>query len=222
MSYPTFHCLKRPVLIIATSSSPATKIQPMSSSAPKNTGGERRVSQPASAVPEAGKSRKRRLSETHYDQVFREHGIRGVLDSLQADHGKEFTGAHKDFLAARKSFSEAQYEEVADFFNLQKNTAEDPFEGWADLDVPQVLLPTSVLDEVCMRALQSHVSPGSASELQNEVATAACLGGSDAWVPSDDVTPADIEASRRASLHGRVEDGGRAGPQVCDFVPAGI
>ncbi|KAJ6614006.1 hypothetical protein B0H10DRAFT_2191704 [Mycena sp. CBHHK59/15] len=161
----------------STSSSPAwdsrTKIQPTSSSAPKNTGGERWVSQPvstASAVPEARKSRKRRLSETHYDQVFREHGIRGVLDSLQTDHGKEFTGAHKAFLAARKSFSEAQYEEVADFFNLQKNTAEDPFEGWADLDVPQVLLPTSVLDE-------SHVSPGSASELQNEAATAAFLAG---------------------------------------------
>ncbi|KAJ6619163.1 hypothetical protein B0H10DRAFT_1188606 [Mycena sp. CBHHK59/15] len=50
MSYPTFHCLKRPVLIIATSSSPATKIQPMSSSAPKNTGGERRVSQPGMSV----------------------------------------------------------------------------------------------------------------------------------------------------------------------------
>ncbi|KAJ6577586.1 hypothetical protein B0H19DRAFT_563927 [Mycena capillaripes] len=79
-------------------------------------------------------------------------------------------------MATRKPFSDARYEEVAIFFDLELNP-DDPFEGWEDLIVPEVLLPSSVLTEICLRALQSNVSPGPPTGFKNEAATAAFLAG---------------------------------------------
>ncbi|KAJ7919612.1 hypothetical protein B0H13DRAFT_2656670 [Mycena leptocephala] len=110
------------------------------------------------------------------NERLREREIEGVLQALQEDYGPTFADSNKAFMAARKPFSDAEYEEVAAFFNLNVNTG-DPFEGWIELDVPQMLLPKSVLREVGIRCLQSHVSPCAASDLKNEAGTAGFLAG---------------------------------------------
>ncbi|KAJ7145411.1 hypothetical protein C8R43DRAFT_1012704 [Mycena crocata] len=102
-----------------------------------------------------------------------ERGIKGVLDALQTSFHQEFLDANKTFMAARKSFTEADYSEVAEYFGIV-----DSFEDWDDLDAPPVLLPDHIVEEIATRALQAHVSPGGVSELRNEAATAQFLGGS--------------------------------------------
>lgn len=119
---------------------------------------------------------KRTIEEKGYDSIHREREIEGVLQALQEDYGSTFADSNKAFMAARKSFSDAEYEEAAAFFNLNVNTG-DPFEGWIELEVPQVLLPKSVLREVGIRCLQSQVSPCAASDLKNEAGTAGFLAG---------------------------------------------
>jgi hypothetical protein len=87
------------------------------------------------------------------------------LEALHADYETKCFDTKMTFRAARKSFSNAKYEEVAAFFRMKINK-EDPFEQWEELDVPEMLLPASVLDEICVSSLKSHtVSPGSAAIL---------------------------------------------------------
>ncbi|KAJ7643063.1 hypothetical protein DFH06DRAFT_1426936 [Mycena polygramma] len=99
-----------------------------------------------------------------------------LLHQLRDEHGPTFDDAHKAFTAARKSFSDVEYEDVAAFFDLPIDI-KDPFQGWAEMELPQVLLPAAVIGEVTLRIVQSHVSRGPAADLQNEAATAAFLAG---------------------------------------------
>ncbi|KAJ7594573.1 hypothetical protein C8J56DRAFT_885133 [Mycena floridula] len=77
-------------------------------------------------------------------------------------------------MSLRKSFSQAKFEEVAQFLHLRCNI-QDPFEGWNDLDVPELILPTSVIQDLSERTMQSLVSPGPVSNLGNEAATGLFL-----------------------------------------------
>ncbi|KAJ7611072.1 hypothetical protein DFH06DRAFT_1374077 [Mycena polygramma] len=99
-----------------------------------------------------------------------------LLHQLRDGYGPTFDDAHKALTAARKSFSDVEYEDVAAFFELPIDI-KDTFQGWAEMELPQVLLPAAVVDEVTLRVVQSHVSPGPAADLQNEAATAAFLAG---------------------------------------------
>ncbi|KAJ6530361.1 hypothetical protein DFH09DRAFT_1411186 [Mycena vulgaris] len=120
-----------------------------------------RSKQAARAAPAVSQPHNKRPAvKTDYDSISWARGIQGVLESLLEDDGTDFADANKAFMAARKSFSEAQYEDVAPFFELNMNI-DDPFKDWNDLDVPQ-----------------SHVSPGSASDaafLAGTLQTLVCL-----------------------------------------------
>ncbi|KAJ6530359.1 hypothetical protein DFH09DRAFT_1411173 [Mycena vulgaris] len=143
----------------------------------RNAGGANQASRAVSTAPAVSQPHNKRPAvKTDYDNISRARGIQGVLESLLEDDGTDFADANKAFMAARKSFSEAQYEDVAPFFELNMNI-DNPFEDWNDLDVPQVLLPTSVLREVCTCALQSHVIPGSASDAAFLAGTLVCFFG---------------------------------------------
>ncbi|KAF8173748.1 hypothetical protein K438DRAFT_2023304 [Mycena galopus ATCC 62051] len=64
-------------------------------------------------------------------------------------------------MAARKSFSYVNYDEVVDFFQLPRNKT-DPLKDWPALETPQIRLPVSVMHDVSdqvYRALATHGSP---------------------------------------------------------------
>ncbi|KAJ7594572.1 hypothetical protein C8J56DRAFT_927067 [Mycena floridula] len=79
---------------------------------------------------------------------------------LQNNHE---TDANKTFMALRKCLSQAEFEEVKQYFGFQGGD-ENPFEGWEDINVSEVLLPSSVDNELCERTIQSFMSPGSLNE----------------------------------------------------------
>ncbi|KAJ7682996.1 hypothetical protein B0H17DRAFT_47098 [Mycena rosella] len=108
------------------------------------------------------------VAGSNYDQIHRDLGIPGVLATFQKDHGT----APKTFTAAHKFFAETTYEEVAPFFHIK-----DPFEDWSDLEVPQVLFPASVLQDVSKRAFRPHISPPTAAFLAGPFQTIVCLFG---------------------------------------------
>lgn len=112
-----------------------------------------------------------------YNAAYETEGILGILAALESDHGTNFIDANKMFMALRKPFSEAQYDVVATYFHLQKGTNENPFEGWEGLNVAEVSLPTSVIEKLSFRAMESFASPGSILELGNEAATGLFLSG---------------------------------------------
>ncbi|KAJ7092644.1 hypothetical protein C8R44DRAFT_405850 [Mycena epipterygia] len=104
--------------------------------------------------------------------AYAAHGIPGILTALKDQHGTHFFDANKTFLALRTSFSEAKYSVVASFFNLST-----PFADWDDLTVPDVKLPTYVIQKLVTKTIESFVSPGSIPELGNEAATGMFLSG---------------------------------------------
>ncbi|KAJ7745439.1 hypothetical protein DFH07DRAFT_16580 [Mycena maculata] len=97
----------------------------------------------------------RMMSSFDYNAGRRD--IPGLLIALQHAHGPEFIDASKTF------FSEAKYASVA--------AAEDPFVGWDDLAVPDVMLPANVVRKLVTRTMESI------PELGNEAATGLFLSG---------------------------------------------
>ncbi|KAJ7228375.1 hypothetical protein GGX14DRAFT_554474 [Mycena pura] len=93
-------------------------------------------------------------AENSYDAAYSTSGIRGVLILLQEEGA--FADATHTFMATRRSFSKAGYEEVAAFFRIHDNNKMNPFDGWPDLEVPEVLLPCSVLEQICERDIDSQ------------------------------------------------------------------
>ncbi|KAF8151964.1 hypothetical protein K438DRAFT_1864847 [Mycena galopus ATCC 62051] len=118
-----------------------------------------------------GKEKEEDSEEDPTASDARKKGVRGILAALKDESGADFEDAYKAFMAAGRSFSQSKYDEVMGFFGIA-----DALEEWKALDVPDVLLPTSVIDELTKRAILAHVSPGPPSVLKNEAATAAFLG----------------------------------------------
>ncbi|KAJ7773238.1 hypothetical protein B0H16DRAFT_1685094 [Mycena metata] len=79
-------------------------------------------------------------------------------------------------MAACRSFSNAEYEDVSQFFGLD-SSADAPFDGWADLIIPPTLLPTTVVSDLVSQILSSHISPGNPKTLKNEASTMAFSAG---------------------------------------------
>ncbi|KAJ7441972.1 hypothetical protein B0H11DRAFT_2204659 [Mycena galericulata] len=127
-------------------------------------------------------SKKRKIDESNIDDIdldatFQEKGIDGLFDLLTQELGTKLVDKMTKFLAHRKPFSEVTYEAVADYFGLA-GTEADPFEGWGDLEVLEIILPTSVTETLVSRIIESCVSPGPVPELGNEAATGLFLTGS--------------------------------------------
>ncbi|KAJ7447100.1 hypothetical protein B0H11DRAFT_2248525 [Mycena galericulata] len=98
------------------------------------------------------------------DTAFKNSGIVGLLNELQL--GTESTEPMSTFVALRKPLSEAQYEAVAKYFGLVGNE-ENPFKEWKDFDVPDVMLPTSVMEKLTSRTIESFVSESATGSLSS-------------------------------------------------------
>ncbi|KAF8173773.1 hypothetical protein K438DRAFT_2050574 [Mycena galopus ATCC 62051] len=107
-----------------------------------------------------------------YDKLVAEKGLEGVLHALRDTYGLEFLSTQQALMAARKSFSHANYDEVMDFFQLTRNKA-DPLKDWPDLETPQIRLPVSVMSDVADQVYQALATHGSPFEVNN----AAFLSG---------------------------------------------
>ncbi|KAF8130906.1 hypothetical protein K438DRAFT_1886087 [Mycena galopus ATCC 62051] len=95
--------------------------------------------------------------------------------ALSETHGSEFVDVNQAFMAARKSFSKATYEEVMAYFKMDVDL-EEPLKNWKELDVPEVRLPESVLQDISMYIYRSYAIHGSPSDLNNGAAAAFLPG----------------------------------------------
>ncbi|KAF8183850.1 hypothetical protein K438DRAFT_2020576 [Mycena galopus ATCC 62051] len=111
-----------------------------------------------------------------YDDIDKREGPIGVLRALSETYGSEFVDVNQAFMAARKSFSRAKYEEVMAYFKMDVDL-EEPLKNWKELDVPEVCLPESVLQDISMHIYRSYATHGSPSDLNNDAAAAAFLPG---------------------------------------------
>ncbi|KAJ7774995.1 hypothetical protein B0H16DRAFT_82569 [Mycena metata] len=100
----------------------------------------------------------------------------GVFKALEQTYGSEFSDVNQAFIAAKKSFSKANYDEVMRYFSMDVD-AEDPLRNWKDLEVAEACLPESVLRDISLHIYRSYATHGSPAELKNEAATAAFLLG---------------------------------------------
>ncbi|KAF7357590.1 hypothetical protein MSAN_01355400 [Mycena sanguinolenta] len=110
-----------------------------------------------------------------FDTLVEQHGLETLLEVLQNQQGSEFTDAQLVLLAARKAFSNVRYEDVMTAFCMNINPADDVFRDWKDLEVPETLLPGSVIGDIANKIYEVYRTDEPPSELGNEAAKAAFL-----------------------------------------------
>ncbi|KAJ6466296.1 hypothetical protein C8R45DRAFT_485143 [Mycena sanguinolenta] len=115
--------------------------------------------------------------EAILEKLVQVHGIEALLVALQDQHGPAFADAQRVLIAARKSFSSVRYQDVMKAFHMNINPPDDAFRDWKDLEIPETLLPRSVIEDITDRIYEGYRTNGSPSELGNEAATADFLSG---------------------------------------------
>ncbi|KAJ7285104.1 hypothetical protein C8J57DRAFT_1217411 [Mycena rebaudengoi] len=110
----------------------------------------------------------------HFNDAYVNWGLPGLLTALQYYDGTALIDAAQILMSYRKPFSEARYSVVAPIFGLPTKP-QYMFEGFAELNVPPVMLPTTVVDKLVTQTVAAFATPGPILELENEATTGLFL-----------------------------------------------